>query len=486
MLDSLIYEFVPKDYLHEISTQKWLDYSKAYEQEKNESKRTSFLKALARHSGTPIAQIRLTFNALIAPDIMPADQEKIILALQEPQSLNTMKIAQFLQNHPILKTRQLESLFITRTEWNAFIAKFEQQNRKKVTNSFIIEALCTIRKISRDQLLDGLNTSGPLRSVKRKYIETKPQVRNIRSFYVDDGGINPLIYESTAAEDEVAEKLETEGVRITPLSCATPEKRYPGLELRQTPGGGKVRPVCNIHTGNNRHTLFKHLTPYGKSLGQGRVNVSDVSSDDICKNLSNLLVKRAEPVEYVATLPIIIDRIGVGRQSARSIMGASAADVFRAHEIEISPTGGRSIHWAHLIANFLGDTQDLIVADSTEEIINMVPSTAAANYNTLEAIELFIRKTLVDKKTAQIHIRVTPEYSGEGTIPDLLTYALSWTEKNDMGATLDCHEDFYIFPQSSYRFTKTVHDTIKMLRNERNNSIFAEDEEDDERPTCHL
>lgn len=485
MLDSIIYEFILSDYTHEISSQKWLAYSKAYAQENDKFKRTAFLKAIANHSGISIQQISATFNLWGNGNVEPAEQERLLTELHELQTLNTTKITQFQEEHPVLKRMNLESLSLTRSEWNALITQFEQRQRQKITFQFVINTLSAMRRMPAEQLTESLNVTGPQRSVKRKFTSTKPQVRNIRPFYVDDGGVNPLIYEGTGGENELEAKLEQEGVRVTPLSCATPEKRYPNLELYKTPGESKVRPVCRIHRGGNKHTLFKHLTPYKKTYGQGRIDVSDVAEDEVHGNLLGLFIEKAAPVEYVATLQVITERSGIGRQSALSIMGISAANVVRAHGIEISQTAGRTIHWYHLIANFLADTQDLIVADSTKKIINLVPSTAAANYNTLEAIELFIRKTLVDKMTEQVRIRVTPEYTGEGLIPDLLTYTLTWTEKSKNDVNVDCSEEFYIFPQSSYRFTKTVHTTIQIIRDESLKNALDKNSDDHELPRSY-
>ena len=257
--------------------------------------------------------------------------------------------------------------------------------------------------------------------------------------------------------------MESTGVKSTPLCPATPERGYP--QIKRTPGGTKTRPVCTIEG----LTFFKPLTPYSKESRVGRADVREASIGNIMHTLPKLQLRRADPVEYTATLAVIEERSGQARRqyTQHSIAQASASDVFRAHGINIIPAHSRSQHWAHLIAHFLGDTQDLTIQDNTKEIINLVPSTAAANYNTLEVIELFIKQKLTDQETDRILICVEPVYTGEALIPDLLVYSLTWVEKNKRGQVRECHETFYINPQSYHRVTKSMRQAINLLRDER-------------------
>ncbi len=498
MLDTLIHEFILNDYTHEISNEEWLRYCDAYAKEKSESTKTHFLNVLAGHSGVPAKQIHTAFNVLASSFITADEQNNLLAELQKYQSLATKKIIQFLK-HSVLKRMELEPILVTRTEWNALISKFEISKMQKLTTPFVLNALSSIKKINYEQLVAILNTPIPQRNVKRKRSETNEPVKRYHPYrYVDDGGVNPLVYLTDGNDDsELATNLKGKGVRVVShLSCATPEKRYPGSDLQKTPGGRKVRPICKLATERNEHTFFKHLTPESKKHGQGRVQESNAPKQKVCKTLTNLLFEKAEPVEYTATRQVIIERRGQRRQqSARSIMGATAADVFRAYDINISSTEGRAIHWAHLIAHFLGDTQDITVTDFVKkeelakEIINLVPSTAAANYNTLEAVELFIREQLLSEKTDKISIRVTPVYSGECLIPDLLKYDLKWAETNFRGVVLNCHEQFYINPKSYSRLTKSVHESIAVVRGERaqiSASSSVDETEDAEIPTFSL
>ncbi|TAL63873.1 MAG: hypothetical protein EPN84_04380, partial [Legionella sp.] len=106
------------------------------------------------------------------------------------------------------------------------------------------------------------------------------------------------------------------------------------------------------------------------------------------------------------------------------------------------------------IAYFLGGAQDTV---------NLIPSTAAANYNTLEAIELYIRELLVNKKTTEVNIVVEPVYTGESLIPELLIYKLEW-DQVIAGQTQQFAETFNINPQSHQRFTQSMYESFDEAR----------------------
>jgi hypothetical protein len=106
------------------------------------------------------------------------------------------------------------------------------------------------------------------------------------------------------------------------------------------------------------------------------------------------------------------------RISQNTLMKASCREVFAAHGIDTVITSrGSKYHWSHLIAHFLGGEQ---------ESENLIPGTAASNYNTLELVEQFIAEKLI--LGISINIQVTPIYSSESLIPDELKFHLEWDE----------------------------------------------------------
>ncbi len=454
MLDEIIKDLALRNCFTEIPNAEWLNLSNAVANEPDELKRAVFIKALSTHSGVPIVQVQTAFASLTKTPFSE-EQEQILADLQKTQGDATLKISTF-QQRSIFKNMDVDALSLSRAQWNTMITRFEQKNREKLTRPFFLSTLSAIKKTSFENLNSTLSRAQPERQSKRKHQREEESVkRTCRRTYREDNGINPLIFESVTKNFDLEDKLEATGVRVVgPLFPATPEKGY--HHVKQTPGGTKVRPVCRIA----QHTFFKHLTPY-----KDRANVLDASRGHVAKTLPKLVFGRAEPVAYIATLESITQRAGMmRRQTQRSVTGASAADVFRAHGVTITPAEGRSKHWAHLIAHFLGDPQDIITEDAEQEVINLIPSTAEANYNTLEAVELFIREQLVKQNTDKIHIHVMPVYSGESLIPDSLVYTLDWSKVDIYGEHERHNEVFYINPQSQYRLTKSMHQSIAVLR----------------------
>lgn len=476
MLDEIIKSLALQNCFTELENAEWFRLNNAFAQEPNELKRIAFIKALSAHSGVPVLQVQTAFSSLTEMTLSPDEQEQILTKLQKAQADATLKITTF-QQRCIFKTMDLEKLSISRAQWNTLITRFEQRQKVHLTLNFFLTTLSSIQKIGFDDLSQKLNRTQPERQIKRKYQVTEASAKRVYRPYVEDNGINPFIFASTVENPNLEAKLEATGVRVgVSLSPATPEKGY--TNLKRTPGKSKVRPVCEI---DNQYVFFKPVTPYSKEPRKNRVDVRGASQEHITKTLPKLLFGRAEPVSYTSTRESILARSGLKRrQTQLSQMGASAADIFRAHGITIEPTESRSKHLAHLIAHFLADPQEIITADPEKEIINLVPSTAEANYNTLEAVELFMRNKLLNKDTDQIHIYVKPIYSGESLIPDTVVYSLNWTESNGNGASQECSEVFYINPQSHHRLTKSMHQSIDLLRETRHANSFSQEMQIDE------
>ncbi len=93
-------------------------------------------------------------------------------------------------------------------------------------------------------------------------------------------------------------------------------------------------------------------------------------------------------------------------------------------------------------------------------VTNLVPSTAAANYNTLELVEQFIATKFEECKITQVQIDVKPTYPGYSLIPNQLDFELTWDEG---GKT---HKDVItIKPDSFARIGAQTHKAIDCLRN---------------------
>lgn len=342
---------------------------------------------------------------------------------------------------------QQSSLAVSHDEWLILAKRFTEEKRKTVTQGFFLNALSDIRKVAVDELLSTFTTARnqPERSNKRMRApqEQDCPVKKIKRYYQKDDGPNPLIFETTKDNSTLQEKAAAKNIRTATLNPASPEKGY--TNTMRTPGGTKIRPVCEI----NDQRFFKPFSP--TKFKAGNEKTTELTKETLLEALPQATYKKAQAIAFTATLEAINQARGKSRgRSAKAIKGHSATEYFKAHRIEIL-----NGHFAHLQAHCLGGPQ---------QFDNLVPSTAAANYNTLEAIELHILELLTSKKTNAVHVKVVPTYTNEGLIPDLLTYTLEW---QDASQTLAPQQEIvYITPQSTSRITKSMHDSIKLLREE--------------------
>ncbi len=331
-----------------------------------------------------------------------------------------------MQNRTFFKQINAAPLSISRTEWLTIITKYESLEKSKVTAPFFFGMLSRLRGISYDELTSSLRKDSRPRPGKRCADgSSKSAPKRAFQSFLDDGGENPLIWETQDENQDLQQQIEATGARITPVFPATPDKRYP--QVVKTPGGRRARTLCEI----NGYTLFQHCTPPSKDRLQGRVAIKEKSLEQIRDRLPKLSIQTASVIKYTATLAAIKERSGMPRrESQNAIMKAKASDVFRAYDIEIKQTDGPRHHWAHLITHFISGKENLHLSDPDQELVILVPSTAAANYNTLEAVENYIKNKLIDEETDKVDIEVEPIYSGDCLIPCMLHYRLSWIGDN--------------------------------------------------------
>ena len=261
----------------------------------------------------------------------------------------------------------------------------------------------------------------------------------------DDAGSNPFILERTHATTAFHSPIVRTGVRVAELTDASPAQGYG--EVKKTPGGRKVHAVYR----NGAGTLFKPVTPVGRD---GMVDTEHARREEIEGALPMLDFSRCNEITFKATLANLHARRGKGRGVGQNaLMKARCREVFIAHgtlgEILIQ---GNGYHWSHLIAHFLGGEQSKL---------NLIPGTAASNYNTLEVVEQFIAKKLLTKMVLSIDINVEPTYRGESLIPDELAFELTWEESSRR-----YFETIRINPRSYQRFTRSMHSAIALLREE--------------------
>lgn len=456
MLDELIKKIKNSSYPSSFTNEDWFGLSVEFMNARNPYLGEQLLNALFGLTGIPVDHLREAFNNLASNEIS-FEHSTAVEKLNQNLQYSLSKIQSFL-SHPYLKKNDFSALMITQTEWLAIANRFDKLHRQKITSSLFVDSLSVIRKVSIESLYLILSLPQPSRRVKRQ-AEPSDTVakRNYNSFRE---GENPLISDSSFSDPILKPQLEDKGVRFTKLSPSTPERKT-GRPTFRTPGGTKVKPVFGSSSG---HTLFQPESPSSKV----RNPISRSTLDKIKQQQPRLQYDKAEPIEFIVTLESMQLRAGVPRR--KNTMGASASDVFSAHGVE---TSSKLAHWAHLGAHYLCAPHEILSSNPNRETVNLVPASAASNYNTLEAVERFIEQKLKDKITSVIRVRVEPLYEGEALIPSRLDYILNWKEEDVLK-----QEYFYIYPQSFHRLTKSMHQSFNVLRQEGASSTTSSDTED--------
>ena len=338
-------------------------------------------------------------------------------------------------------------LAITEDEW----AQLAKQKSSKV--ALILEKLSVTRQSSYRTLLKMLTVKEPSsRSAKTPAIinETtyQPKRRRSRNNDQDD---NPLICASSEIPSPFQTPIRNSGVRMTELEPATPEYNY--SDVKKTPGGTKVHALFSTYHSDSKITLYKPFTPY-KRPGQvgGMINIEHASSAAVEQKLPKSGVTRQQPISFEATLDRLNERKHTRRRVGQNtLMNSSCREFFEASGIKTTlKPHGSDYHWSHLIAYFLGGPQ-------LRE--NIVPSSATANYKTLQLVEQFIANKLEQRCTSSILLCATPSYSGESLIPDEVQFCLTWVE-----AGKNFTENITINPRSDEWFTQSLHRSIDLLR----------------------
>lgn len=352
------------------------------------------------------------------------------------RTFQTLKYCQTIQNTP---------LEVSTNEWLELASRFEEQNKKIVTSGFFLRGLGELKNTSYENLIQMMSVQRkqPERSTKRARVEEKDCTESNKKFksryYKEVEEYSPLIFEATETNHELQSKLKTMDVRCAILNAASPEKGF--TNAMYTPEGKtKVKPLCEI----NGNRFFIPFSPT-------KLESTHLTEEEITKKLPKAVYQQAPMREYTVTLETITQCRGKPRScSGKQLMGHSALEFMEAHQQKIE---GKT-HLAHIQAHCL---------DGPQSQDNLIPSSAAANYNTLELVERYIIDLIETDKTDSVHVRVTPQHVGNTVLSNVLTYSLKWTDKS---TSKDHNETHYITPLSTSRVTYSMHKKIKFLRDE--------------------
>ncbi len=473
MIDKIIERLDQLNPADNLDEDQWIHFSKAYFQEKDDDKKIAFVNLLSAHTNFVSESIFDLFVSLekFETDGVNKEAKTLIGDALKSEQERSLELIDFMQR-PFFQTRHIDWLSISKRQLNALFSKFKDDKKCQVTLSYFITTLSDILGIEPETLECALTKKQPDRKAKRvadfSADDEPPRKRNRYHFHSNDKGPNLLIYPKNTQHPSIENKMEASGVRVVPLVPCSPIRGY-RVPAMSTPGRTKVRPVISTDAG----TLYKPATPRATDKSKGLLEVQEIANEQLGAKLPKLKCTRAQTVHFIATRGQIAQRHGLKRnKSGRAIMGASAADVFRAHGINIGSEANRLYHWYHLIAHFLADERDIKSEKNTNPLINLVATTSAANYNTLYGIEFFIKRKLQNKKIDKIKMSATPIFSDTSIIPDMITYELHWDEK--LNNTISSrHEVFYISAKSQFRITRSMHESISILRKSTHASLFS-------------
>ncbi|ARG98476.1 DNA/RNA non-specific endonuclease [Legionella micdadei] len=348
---------------------------------------------------------------------------------------------------PNLKKLRLED-----DHWLQASVAVEKLGVKRLTSTTLLLVFSEITKTDIDKLHAELARKPLSRSAKPIFDSHQQHQRPLKRRRKDSGE-NSFLF---AGNTQLHSPIRKTGVRIIPEPApATPERGYPQVYL--TPNKtNKIRPFLSKRLG----TFFKPVTPDGPKP-RGKIDISMADRTKLRSKFKSYLFDRPSPIEFTITLEKIEDRQGKKRIiSQKKLTGISCIEVFKADGCsneEYITVNGHDYHWSHMVAYFLG-------GDHHKE--NLIPATAAANYNILEVVENFIAEKMLNQvkedRISEIAVTVTPYYSTESQsdIPDLLIFELNWQSPNG----LNFAEKIEINPRSYQRVTGTMHRSIAVFR----------------------
>lgn len=370
----------------------------------------------------------------------------------------------------------LMTLDIDQSIWQKMEKRFTQDKLTRITSSWLMLSLSLMLKIPYNLLTEKIAQKQPPRTAKATALVDRniqqPPLKQRKLYRNIDEDINhdPIIRAKTGLFNSPPPKP---GIRSVELK-SIPSK-YGYSDVRKTPGGTEVRAFYS----NSRERYYKQVTPY-KDDRDGMVNIERMRQAEFKNELSKLKLSRPPTsIKFTATLDSMVNGKNTPRRDIKAtITKITCREVFDAHGSKtIDKAHGSNYHWSHLIAHFLGGEH---IKD------NIFPGTAASNYNTLEMVEEFIARKLLDDHIPSIEIHVETTYTEDALIPDEVKFHLSWKERGQ-----DFTETTIINPRSHQRvkpgtlstidkerrsYVETISDSARLMKS----WVDDEDEEQDE------
>lgn len=353
-------------------------------------------------------------------------------------------------------------------QWQEALNRFDVLGKKKLTATHLIYLLSEVLETNFESISSKLQKKNPGRSCKRKLEQeekiprsqnsySKKRKREIeasdpsRQVIVDDENIPSALKDS----------FKDLNLRVTSLTPGTPTKEF--AEIKRTPGKRKVRPFYTKEGGslNRPLTFYTPISPEGK---KGMVVMKQVTAQELKDKIPTLAAQRAKPITFQVFKKDIKSNTRASRRiNQKSMTGATCQQLFAAHGVDtIIKIHGSEYHWSHIWGLFLG---------GQHSVRNLIPTTAAANYNMLKIFERYVAKRLTEDNANSpdcIQITAIPKYeeNSDSLIPIELKLNLSWEDKDTEGNSKKIAETITINTRSYRTMTDTMVQAISFARDD--------------------
>jgi hypothetical protein len=217
--------------------------------------------------------------------------------------------------------------------------------------------------------------------------------------------------------------------------------------------------VCAKSPGSTEYKLISDIG--GLSFFKKKTPIKQISNTIWQKksrnNTTSYRCNNKTEIKFTVTKDKIGKRQGTKRGiSQRTLVGCSSRDIFKFHGLNVEFTNSSNVarwHLSHIIAYVLGGEHDYP---------NITPTSAAANYTTLQLVERPCIEKLINAITEAIDISVNIDYENGNDIATVIDYQLTWKER--CKGTLEKKERVQIYPQSHTKLNHTEKQSLNLAR----------------------
>lgn len=353
-------------------------------------------------------------------------------------------------------------------QWKEALHRFEALGRKKLTATHLVYLLSEVLNTDFESISSTLQKKNPGRSCKRKLGQEEKTLASQNSYSKKrkreieaSDPSRQVIVDDENIPSGLKDSFKDLNLRMTSLTPGTPTKEF--VEVKRTPGQSKVRPFYTKEGGSLKRplTFYTPISPEGK---KGMVAIKQVTAQEIKDKIPTLAAQRAKPITFqVFQKDIKSNTRSTRRIPQKSMTGTTCQKLFAAHGVDtILKLHGSEYHWSHIWGLLLG---------GQHSVKNLIPTTAAANYNMLKIFEKYVAKRLTEGKANSldcIQITAIPKYeeNSDSLIPIELKLNLSWEDRDSLGNSKKIAETITINTRSYRTMTDSMVQAISFARHD--------------------